>query len=153
MSQADSCQEFVAVITALGWSADRRVDTSAAVAAWEARGHFPNEAALQFVASFDGIEFQYPRLHLPGTRPTDWCLLDASYATRSVADVIVRNYEARVSENLCPVGMASSGHLVLLMASTGNTYGGYDNFLALYGDSGLAALCNIYLGRKGMRFE
>jgi len=151
MTETNACAEFVDAISAVGWSTDRRVDTGGAVTAWEERGHVSSDAALLFAANFDGIEFDYPRAHLPGTRPTDSCVLDAAKATRSISDVVVRSYESRVSETLCPVGIAGSGHLVLLVAPSGRTYGGYDNFLARYGESGFEALCAIFVGKKGDR--
>jgi hypothetical protein len=79
--------------------------------------------------------------------------MDALRATRSIASSVVRNYERRVSETLCPIGIAASGHLILLIAPSGRTYGGYDNFLARYGDGGFDALCAILNGNKGARIE
>jgi hypothetical protein len=153
VTDSSLCQEFEAAITTAGWSGDRRTSTEAAIEIWNERGHLPSDAALELVSNFNGIEFQYSRAHLPGTRPTDQCVMDVVMATRSIAAPVVRNYESRILEPLCPVGMAASGHLILLIAPSGRTYGGYDTFLARYGSGGFEALCAIFNGDKGAKID
>ena len=140
---------FAAVLEAAGWFGDRRVDTGPAEVAWRARGYPVSDAAREFVASFDGIRFQYPQTLLPGLGRPDSCVLDAVEATGAIFESTVRSYEQRVLENLCPVGLAASRHLVLLISPSGRVYGGYDSFLGLYGEDGYQAVRRIFHRIKG----
>jgi hypothetical protein len=134
--------ELAGLLGESGWSPSRRIDVADAVTGWVQRGYTASAAAREFVAEFDGITFTYPRHPLDGGTHT--CVLDAVAATRSVAPARVREYQERTGEPLCPVGRAASGHVVLLVAASGRVYGGYDDFLARYGDNGRQALRNIY---------
>ena len=111
---------------------------------WEELGIHCSPAALRFVEEFEGSGFTYPRHPLePGTHR---CALDAERASRIVHGDRLRAYEQRAGRRLTPVGTAASGPLVLLVAEGGRTYGAYDAFLALYGESPEEALAHL-LGR------
>jgi hypothetical protein len=56
----------------------------------------------------------------------------------------VMEYEGRSHRQLTPVGVAGSNHLLLMISSLGEVLGGYDDFLAVYGNDGERALWNIY---------
>jgi hypothetical protein len=149
MTDVDRSGECAAALAAAGWSLERRVDTSAAMAAWTGLGCLSSDAALGFVANFDGLVVEYAQTVPAGTGRTDTCVLSAVEATRSVFEPVVRGYEERVGESLCPVGLAASGHLVLVMAPSGRVYGGYDKFLSRYGENGFEAVCRIVNRIKG----
>ncbi|MEV7006699.1 SUKH-3 domain-containing protein [Streptosporangium sp. NPDC051022] len=136
-----SDEQFATVSGSAGWFPSRGADTRAAADIWAQVGHTSSRAAEEFVAEFDGLSIAYPR-H-PSVGGEDRCVLDAVLATRSIHPATVRSYERRVSETLCPVGTAASSHLTLMVTPSGRVYGGYDAFLALYGESGRDAIWNI----------
>jgi len=143
MSSRDPRDErLVEIFKSSGWFDGRHVAVEPALSAWRANGHVPTPAASEFVAEFDGLSFKYPRRPLVGGE--DNCLLDAVAAVEGVFSSVVREYEVRVGEILCPVGKAASAHIVLMVAKSGRVYGGYDQFLALYGIDGRDAIVNIF---------
>ncbi|MGW3292025.1 SUKH-3 domain-containing protein [Streptomyces sp. NPDC001002] len=108
---------------------------------WEELGIHCSSTALRFVEEFNGAGFDYPRHPLdPGTHR---CELNAERASRMVNGEKLRGYEQRTGEKLTPIGTAASGHLVLLVAEGGRTYGAYDAFLARYGESPEEALMHL----------
>ncbi|MEU8797133.1 SUKH-3 domain-containing protein [Spirillospora sp. NPDC048819] len=144
-------EEFTALVGPAGWFPFRRVDTSAAVEMWTERGFALSRAAVAFVAEFDQISLEYPRHPSVGGMHT--CLLDAVQATRSIYTETLNSYSERVQEQLCPIGLAASSHLVLMIAPTGRIYGGYANFLAYYGSNGREAIWNICHRIDGLRID
>ena len=67
--------------------------------------------------------------------------------------IVVSSRFRETGRRLTPVGAAASGPLVLLVAEGGRTYGAYDGFLALYGESPEEALAHL-LGRvRPVRLE
>src|SRR5262249_42342959 len=109
--------DFIDTLTRSGWFRSRQVDTSGAEAVWREHGHEPHRAALGFVANVAGISFRYPRGRLDPGEHT--CVLNAADATSAIYDSVVRDYEVRVAEPLCPVGFAASKNLILMMAPSG----------------------------------
>jgi hypothetical protein len=133
--------ELVEVLKGSAWYPGRTIRTDEVEAAWAERGITASEVVRDFVAEFNGVEFRYARHPLAGG--TDLCVLDAIKATRSVHREWLAAYEVRAQEPLWPIGIAASGHVVLMMSPTGRVIGGYDDFLAVYGENGRQALRNI----------
>ncbi|WP_433391397.1 SUKH-3 domain-containing protein [Micromonospora sp. KLBMP9576] len=133
---------LVGLLTGLGWSPDRQVDLEPVISVWTARGHAPSAAAVDFVNQFDGMTFEYPRHVAVGG--SHECVLDAVRATGAANPSRVHDYERRVGQRLAPVGLAASNHVVLMVAPSGQVFGGYDDFLALYGEDGKAAIWRIF---------
>lgn len=148
MSTVVSDEQLAVLLAGSGWSPSRAVDVDAATTAWTNAGHVPSRAATEFVAEFDGITFKYPKHESIGGEQD--CVLDAALSTRSVFPAVVRSYEERVGEALCPVGIAASQHLNLMVSTSGRVFGGYDSFLACYGVSGREAIWNIFHRVKGV---
>lgn len=142
---------LVEILEDSGWFNGRHISVEAAILAWRAGGHTPTVAAIDFVAEFDGISFAYPRSVSVGGM--DNCSLDAIAATRAIFSSVVREYEVRVSETLCPVGRAASAHITLLVGNSGRVYGGYDRFLAVYGEDGHDAIIAIYDRTRPLKVE
>jgi hypothetical protein len=130
------------ILGASGWFEGRRVPVDSALSVWRGDGHVPTSAATDFVAEFDGLMFEYPRSVSVGGM--DSCSLDAVAATAAIFPSVVREYEDRVGETLCPVGETASAHVTLMVGSSGRIYGGYDRFLAVYGDDGRHAVVSIF---------
>ena len=141
-----SLTEFLA---GLGWTPARRVGTELATAAWTYRGFSYSDSALDFVAQFNGLSFEYPRHSLVGG--TDKCVLDAVRAAGAISASRVQEYEHRAQQELTPVGLSGSNHVLLMISVSGEMLGGYDDFLAIYGDDGKRALWNIYHRVKPIR--
>lgn len=130
------------ILGASGWFEGRRVSVDSALSAWRGDGHVPTSSATDFVAEFDGLAFEYPRnVSLGGM---DSCSLDAVAATAAIFPSVVREYEDRVGETLCPVGRTASAHVTLMVGRSGRIYGGYDRFLAVYGDDARHAVVSIF---------
>lgn len=134
--------ELAEILAGSVWYPSRHVDTAAVESFWEQSGVEASEAARKFAAEFDGVVFDYPRHPVDGG--VHYCALDAVRATRSIHPETRRSYEGRVLESLCPIGISASGHLILLMGTSGRVFGGYDAFLALYGESGRQAISNTF---------
>ncbi|MGC4897534.1 SUKH-3 domain-containing protein [Micromonospora sp. DT31] len=145
-TSGESLTEFLA---GLGWMPARRVGTELATAAWTYGGFGFSDSALAFVAQFDGLSFEYPRHSLVGG--TDECVLDAVRAAGAINASRLHEYEHRAQQQLTPVGLAGSNHVVLMLSISGEMLGGYDDFLAIYGESGKQALWNIYHRVKPIR--
>ncbi|WP_326954013.1 SUKH-3 domain-containing protein [Amycolatopsis sp. NBC_01286] len=148
MSIEVSDKQLAVIFSDSNWSPARVVDVEGVKVAWLRAGHVPSEAAIEFVAEFDRTTFRYPRHESIGGDQD--CSLDAVEAVRSTFPIVIRSYEKRVGENLCPVGIAASRHLNLMLSSSGKMFGGYDSFLACYGGSGREAIWNIYNRVKGV---
>ena len=142
-----SDEQLADILAPAGWHPSRRVNIDEARGLWLQRGHTASEAAVNFASEFDGITFKYPR-HKPADGEYQ-CSIDAILAARSIHPSVVRSYEERVHEPLCPVGLAASGHVVLMISPSGKIFGGYDAFLALYGETGREAIWNIFHRIKG----
>jgi hypothetical protein len=140
---------FLQALTSAGWSPSRKVAYGKAVEHWVRHGHEPSTAAQEFVGQFDGITFWYPQS--PNVGGVTSCDLDAVAATSAIYDVVVRGYESRVGERLCPVGFASSRNAILLVGVSGCVYGGFDRNLVVHGHDYLKALSRIYKRIAGSR--
>ena len=149
MTEVADDDKFLAALNGAGWNPGRNTSTEEAEAAWMERGYAPSPSGVAFVSEFDGLTLMYPKHpSIGGERELK---LDAVTATRSLHPDLARVYEGRVNEALVPVGMAASHHLTLLISESGKLYGGYDSFLALYGDTGMAGIRNIYQRIKGVK--
>jgi len=133
--------DLVKLLAHSGWHPDRRVNVQDVLSIWRQRGYRASDAAIAFAQEFNGIELVYPRYFVEDG--VDRCSLDAVTATRGINRSLVKEYEERVHEALCPIGRAASGHLTLVMGPSGKVYAGYDKYLALFGDNSRAALNNL----------
>lgn len=149
MTEVADDDKFLAALNGAGWNPGRNTSTEEAEAAWMERGYAPSVSGVAFVSEFDGLTLMYPKHPSIGGKKE--LKLDAVTATRSLHPDLARGYEGRVKEALVPVGMAASHHLTLLISESGKLYGGYDSFLALYGDTGMAGIRNIYQRIRGVK--
>ncbi|ULR52513.1 SUKH-3 domain-containing protein [Streptomyces deccanensis] len=118
---------------------------------WGELGIHCSSFALRFVEEFEGSGFAYPRhpLDLGAHR----CELNAERASRIVCGEKLRAYEQRAGRRLTPEGAAASSPLVLLVGEGGRTYGAYDAFLALYGESPEEALVRLLDSVRPVRLK
>lgn len=148
MTQVTGDDEFSAALNGAGWIPGRQISTEDVETAWVQQGHIPFPSGVAFVAEFDCLTLMYPR-H-PSVGGEQELILNAVRATKSIHPDVVRAYEERIYDALVPVGIAASRHLTLLISASGKLYGGYDSFLAVYGDTGISGIQNIYRRIKGV---
>ncbi|MFY1651158.1 SUKH-3 domain-containing protein [Solwaraspora sp. WMMB762] len=143
MTDGEVCgASFSEFLAGIGWTPGRQVGVGRIVSEWCDRGYVPSAAATDFVGGFDGISFEYLKHVVVGG--FDECVLDAVRATGAVSPTRLHGYEGRVGQRLAPVGLAASNHVILMVAVSGQIFGAYDDFLALYGENGKVALWKIH---------
>ncbi|MGN9805040.1 SUKH-3 domain-containing protein [Micromonospora sp. L32] len=141
MTEAGEHLDLSELLTRSGWHPGRRVDVEDVLSVWRQGGYRASSAAVEFVQEFNGLELAYPR-YFPEDG-VDGLSLDAVSGTRGISQSLVREYEERVHEELCPVGRAASGHMTLVIGPSGKVYAGYDKYLAVFGENWREALSNI----------
>lgn len=125
-----------------GWTPERSKDTSLFRRKLTDDGYSYPECVDEFLKSFGGLELRQPAFRVPNAYDTlHFDPFQASYRTFRER---IETYEKRVGEPLTIIGEAYNGYLVLVMTPTGKVYGGYDNFLAIYGKDYEEAIENIY---------
>lgn len=121
-----------------GWDRSRVMDTSGFEASLRAAGFNVLDAAMSFLKEYGGLRIRYPHAKVIGLE--DEMHLDPSIAATHIQPVAVEAYSKILGKELCPVGEAARGYLVLLMDEEGQVYAAYDDFLARVGASGLGAI-------------
>ena len=133
--------ELLGFLREIGWYPDRQVDLTADLEEWETSGYSVSDAVRSWMGQCSGLEFEYPRHSTVGGMYS--CFVSGALSSRRIYRARVAEYEERIGETLCPIGQSASGHLTLLMDSTGAVYGGYDHYLNKIADNGYRALLTI----------
>jgi hypothetical protein len=122
-----------------GWYPGRQVDTTAYEAALQAEGYPVHPIVVEFLREFGGLSLvvaqedpsrSYNRFHFDAARA----------AERIYVEAVESDYNIRIGAHLCAIGEAYQNHMTLLMDDTGRVYGGYDDTMAYFGESGEAAI-------------
>jgi hypothetical protein len=134
------------LLTSSGWTPTRRVDISA-IEDHHARAGYPlSPPARRFLGAFAGLTVRYLDPQPPPYHDViSFLPLETAAGTPPQA---VRSYEARVEAPLTIIGSARSNHLTLMMDDQGRVYGGYDKFLARYGNTGREAIETLVLRKQ-----
>lgn len=128
-----------------GWKSDYITDTQNWQMDLEKEGYHVFSSVIDFLHHFGGLYIKNFRDRSPQAPLTfDF---DVSRAMRSVPrERIAYLYESRISSPLCVIGQAHEDHMILMMDATGKVYGGYDEFMALIGNTGEEAIENLCTG-------
>ncbi|NHZ95130.1 SUKH-3 domain-containing protein [Massilia sp. CCM 8734] len=113
------------------WTPHREVLPAPFLACLVADGYTVFPKAKQFFQRFGGLGGDMPAYRVEGA--LDRIDFDPARAIACTCRETVREYEARVQEQLAVIGMAYNGYMTLLLSESGRMFGGYDDFLCLIG--------------------
>jgi len=133
------------MLTQAGWYPGRQIDTRTYEHTLQAKGYPVHPVVVEFLREFGGLSvsveiedqsYLYKLFHF-----------NAELAAKaSLSSIINDYYNIRVGAHLCVIGEARNDHLTLLMDSTGHVYGGIDDTLAYFGESGGTAVEELCSG-------
>lgn len=132
-------------LSRVGWNEFRIVDTRAYEKANEKAGFYANKQAVRFLSSFGGLRLDFPHAQAPDL--SDSFHFDAETAASEIDPLALSEYEERLGKRLTVIGQAHSAHMTLCMDNEGGVYGGYEDYLARLGDTGVEAINNLCDGR------
>jgi len=124
-----------------GWHKKRRTDTSEFCQILSSEGFAPSGKITEFLKRFGNLRIRQ--------KTGDCFHFDISEAVSNVdPDWITENYSERAGSNLCAIGEAFSGYMVLCMSPKGEVYAGFDETLVYVGASGEEAVSNLCSGHE-----
>jgi hypothetical protein len=113
-----------------GWASGRRVPTSRYQHVLVGDGYRWFDLLENFLSEFGGL--------VVGERfgPIGEILtIDPEMAVSGIYRERVEEYEEFLDVELVPVGDGARGHMAIMMSPAGSFYGGFDDFLAYFGDN------------------
>jgi hypothetical protein len=126
----------VAYLTKAGWYAGRKVSIIKYRAYLSGEGYTWFLKVADFLEEFGDLVIQYEDTAGVSVLTFDACYASARYDSRWVTD----EYAQRLGRSqLCIIGELS-GHMLLFMNDLGQVYGGYDDILCFFGNSGIEAI-------------
>lgn len=124
-----------------GWTSDREIDTShfKNIAIQEGYDWFPSVSA--FLSEFGNLRIDFVSRN--GNKDT--MHFDMVKACQDVDNSwVLDDYAKRVgSSKLCVVGQVHTDHMTLFMSDVGAVFGGFDDTLVFFGETGGQAIENI----------
>ncbi|TDU86568.1 SUKH-3 immunity protein of toxin-antitoxin system [Kribbella voronezhensis] len=120
----------LSVLAQAGWFAGRRVPIERYLEAIASEGYECTDLVEEFLQECGGLA-----VGPPASGFAEVIAIDPVTAIETTYKDTVEEYEKVLGTSLVPIGAASSGHLVLMMARDGRFYGGYDAYLAYAGES------------------
>ena len=129
-----------------GWDRDRRIDSAEYEALLTAAGFTVLDAAVEFLKEFGGLYIKYPHAKVVGLE--DNMHFDLSIVVKEIQPIKVDAYSKVIGKQLCPIGKAARGYLILMMDEAGQVYASYDDFFTRLGTSGLAAIDALCTGKE-----
>ncbi len=118
-----------------GWTPARLIDTTEAEDVYERAGYSVFDLGKEFLGRFGGLEIEFVRY---GELDRIWFL--AARTVEFTDPLWVDDYSNRAGMPLLPVGYGLNDHLMILVASDGSVYGGFDDFFQRFGDDVPAAI-------------
>lgn len=103
-------------------------------------------AALAFLKKYGGFRFYYP--HAKVKNMGDEMHFDVLIVTRHTVAATVAIYGKLIGKELCPIGEAARGYLMLMMDEAGVVYASFDDLLLKVGVSGSDAIEAFCSGRE-----
>ena len=126
-------KQTVECLNRSGWVRSRVIDTTGFEASLRAAGFVVLDAAINFLKEYGGLRIKYPHAKVTGME--DEMHFDPSIAVTHIQPIDVNVFSKVLGKELCPIGEAARGYLVLLMDEQGQLYASYDDFLAIVGAS------------------
>jgi len=127
-----------------GWHKKRRINTGEFCQVLRAQGLAPSPKITDFLKRFGNLKVKQ--------KTGDYFHFDISEAVDNVdPDWIIENYSERADSNLCIIGEAFNGYMVLCMSPKGEIYAGFDETLVYVGASGEEAINKLCLGHELVR--
>ena len=137
--------ETLKLLRKAGWYEGRSVDTSAWERLLRKEGFTVHPVVTAFLQEFGGLEFKNPKKAPQAS--ADWHFCVERAVERIYPERVVKYYNRRAGHQLCLIGDASNGYLILMMDETGQVYGGYDEEFFYLGKSGPEAIETLRTGR------
>ena len=130
-----------------GWHDGYQKDTTDYQEALKKEGYPIHPSVISFLTRFGGLHVTHPHARVPDME--DWFDLDPAKAAANVSIRAIKNgYNKRVDNELCVIGEAFRGYMVLMMAPDDKVYAGYDDLMVSVGDSGEDAIEALCTGRE-----
>src|SRR5439155_11436712 len=133
------------------WDERNKVDPRAFVEENRSSGLFVGDRAVEFYEVFGGITLVFPHFRVLGEK--DSCHFNSSRASDIGMRHTVSKYESAIGSRLSVIGVGFSDHMTLYMDEAGKVYGGFDDLLLRFGDSGVDAINAFCEGRPGVRIS
>lgn len=134
-----------------GWTENRSIPTSAFVEANRDAGFLVSEKAISFLSRFGDLELRYPHFRVP--KHDDKCSFDATFAAQMAIPGLISDYERAIGSRLTVIGEACHQHMTLCMDEEGRVYGGFEDTLVKFGESGEDAIVCLCEGREGVHID
>ena len=104
------------------------------------------DAAVDFLKEFGSLYIEYPHAKVVGVE--DNMHFDLSIVVKEIQPITIDAYSKVIGKQLCPIGEAARGYLILMMDEAGQVYASYDDFFTKLGNSGLAAIDALCTGKE-----
>jgi len=138
------------LLRSAGWSPERAVDIGRYVQALETEGYEVFPVVETFLRRFGGLEIAYP-INFHSQSLTNSIHFDAAAAAAAVDNEgYVSKYAERIGVPVCVIGEADNRSTTLMMDQEGRVYGGFDDYLSFYGETGEQAIEHI-IGRQNIK--
>ena len=121
-----------------GWHEGRAISTERFEQSNRESGLFVSPRSLAFLKEFGDLTLTYPNFRRPDIE--DSCHFDAFLAAGSIDRETVSEYEVVVGKRLTVIGEAYHENMTLFMDEDGRVFGGIENTLLRFGDSGVEAI-------------
>ena len=121
-----------------GWYEGRRQPTTPMENSLKSDGYKVSDAVRRFLAEFGQLAF--------ATDDDDWHF-DPVLAIQHTIPSNVESDSEQAGAELCPVGEASRGHLLLMMDPNGRMFASYGGAFGVVGESPFDAIESLCMGR------
>lgn len=131
-----------------GWFPGRSVSFTGAKALLEDKGFSLSLPAEMVLAEFGGLLVKHPHWAGPRDKLDDNFHFDVPKALTRWMLGWIGEYSAMVGEELCPIGEAYRGNMIMCAGPSGRIYGGFDDTFVLFGETTELAIENLCSGAK-----
>jgi hypothetical protein len=139
--------ETLVLLHNAGWKEGRYVEIKNYEEVLNNEGFSIHDCVKNLLKEFANLTVIHP--HAKVSNEKDYFHFDVSKAVKGRDPYWVKeDYRVRVGKNLCIIGEAFRGYMVLSMSDDGNVYAGFDDILVHVGISGDDAIEALCTGRK-----
>ena len=129
-----------------GWTPGAVVHTTTFEELLSGAGFVVNEAALSFLGEYGGLRIEYPHAKVSDLK--DEMHFDPAIVVTHIRPSDVKAYGRIIGRELCPIGEAARGYLVLMMDQSAAVYAVYDESFFKVGNSGSEAIEALCSGKE-----